>query len=184
LTLLPASLILLSAALAQSPTPPAPIVSPEVRADNRVTFRFRALNAKEVTLTLEGRHAIPMQKDDEGLWTVTTEPLEPDYYGYSFIADDVRLIDPANPLMKPNLLGTTSQVHVPGPKSLPWETNTVPHGEVHHHFYKSGVVGDERDFYVYTPPGYDPRAKQRYPVLYLLHGFSDDASGWTAVGRA
>src|SRR5262249_53984321 len=91
---------------------------------------------------------------------------------------------PANPLMKPNLLGTTSQVHVPGPKSLPWETNTVPHGEVHHHFYKSGVVGDERDFYVYTPPGYDPRAKQRYPVLYLLHGFSDDASGWTAVGRA
>jgi enterochelin esterase family protein len=46
------------------------------------------------------------------------------------------------------------------------------------------VVGDERDFYVYTPPGYNPRAKQKYPVLYLLHGFSDDASGWTAVGRA
>jgi enterochelin esterase family protein len=45
-------------------------------------------------------------------------------------------------------------------------------------------VGDQRDFYVYTPPGYDPRSKQAYPVLYLLHGFSDDASGWTAVGRA
>ena len=45
-------------------------------------------------------------------------------------------------------------------------------------------MGDERDFYVYTPPGYDPRAKRTYPVLYLLHGFSDDASGWTAVGRA
>ena len=31
-----------------------------------------------------------------------------------------------------------------------------------------------------------PRAKKKteYPVLYLLHGFSDDASGWTAVGRA
>ena len=125
-----------------------------------------------------------MQKDDQGLWTVTTEPLEPDYYGYSFVADGVRLIDPANPLMKPNLLGTTSQVHLPGPKSLPWETNGVPHGEVHHHFYKSGVVGDERDLYVSTPPGYDARAKKRYPVLYLLHGYSDDASGWTAVGRA
>ncbi len=60
----------------------------------------------------------------------------------------------------------------------------MPHGEIHHHFYKSGVVDDDRDFYVYTPPGYDPRKKQKYPVLYLLHGFSDDASGWTAVGRA
>jgi enterochelin esterase family protein len=46
------------------------------------------------------------------------------------------------------------------------------------------VVGDQRDFYVYTPPGYDAHGKQGYPVLYLLHGFSDDASGWTAVGRA
>jgi enterochelin esterase family protein len=60
----------------------------------------------------------------------------------------------------------------------------VPRGEVHHHFYKSGVVGDDRGFFVYTPPGYDPRGKQSYPVLYLLHGFSDDANAWTAVGRA
>ena len=45
-------------------------------------------------------------------------------------------------------------------------------------------MGDDRDFYVYTPPGYDSRGKQIYPVLYLLHGFSDDASAWTAVGRA
>jgi len=86
--------------------------------------------------------------------------------------------------MKPNLLNTTSQVHVPGPASLPWEVSDVPHGEVHHHFYKSAVVGDQRDFYVYTPPGMNPRGSRSYPVLYLLHGFSDDASGWTAVGRA
>jgi enterochelin esterase family protein len=75
-------------------------------------------------------------------------------------------------------------IHVPGPPSLPWELNDVPHGEVHHHFYKSAVAEDERDYYVYTPPGYDPSAKATYPVLYLLHGYSDDASGWTAVGRA
>jgi enterochelin esterase family protein len=73
---------------------------------------------------------------------------------------------------------------VSGPPTLPWETNDVPRGEVHHHFYKSGVVGDDRGFYVYTPPGYDPRGKQSYPVLYLLHGYSDDANAWTAVGRA
>ena len=125
-----------------------------------------------------------MQKDDAGVWSVTIDALEPDYYGYSFIADGIALIDPRNPLMKPNLLSAQSMVHVPGPPSLPWEMNDVPHGVVHHHFYKSGVVGDQRDYYVYTPPGYDSTAKKKYPVLYLQHGYSDDASGWTAVGRA
>src|SRR5258706_46318 len=171
-----------SAALAQ--TTPAPVVSPEVQSDNRVTFRFRAPNVKEVAVSLEGApKGLTMQKDEQGVWSVTTEPLTPDFYGYAFVADGVHLIDPSNPLMKPNLLNTTSQVHVPG-ASLPWVVGDVPHGEVHHHLYKSGVVGDQRDFYVYTPPGYDGRGKQTYPVLYLLHGFSDDASGWSAVGRA
>jgi enterochelin esterase family protein len=125
-----------------------------------------------------------MQKDEQGVWSVTTEPLEPDFYGYSFEADGVRLIDPSNHLTKPNLLNTQSVVHVPGPASLPWEINDVPHGAIHHHFYRSGIVGDDRDFYVYTPPAYSPEAKKLYPTLYLLHGFSDDASAWTAVGRA
>ena len=181
--LLPVAFLLASCSAAQ--TPPAPVKSPEVHPDNRVTFRFRAPNVKEVALSLEGGGKdVPMQKDDQGVWSTTTEPLAPDFYGYSYVADGVRLIDPADHLMKPNLISTSNQVHVPGPSSLPWEVADVPHGEVHHHFYKSGVVGDQRDFYVYTPPGYDPRAKQTYPVLYLLHGFSDDASGWTAVGRA
>jgi enterochelin esterase-like enzyme len=165
-------------------TPPAPVVSPDVQTDNRVTFRFRAPNATEVALSLEGASKdLPMQKSREDVWSITTEPLTPDFYGYAFVADGVHLIDPSNSLMKPNLLNTTSQVHVPG-ASLSWEVSDVPHGEVHHHFYISKVVGDQRDFYVYTPPGYDARGKQTYPVLYLLHGFSDDASGWTAVGRA
>jgi enterochelin esterase-like enzyme len=161
-----------------------PILSPEVHTDNRVTFRFRAPNAKEVLLAREGTQRVPMEKNEQGVWTVTTPPLEPDLYGYSFVEDGVALIDPLNSLMKPNLLNTQSMVHVPGPSSIPWEINAVPRGEVHHHFYKSALIGDHRDYFVYTPPGYEPTAKKRYPVLYLLHGFSDDASGWTAVGRA
>jgi len=73
---------------------------------------------------------------------------------------------------------------VPGSPPMPWQDTDVPHGVIHHYFYHSGVVGDNRDFFVYTPPGYNPRARKRYPVLYLLHGYSDDASAWTAVGRA
>ena len=171
--------------LAQPPqTPLRPIQSPEVQSDLRVTFRFRDPNAKEVMLSREGAQRVPMQRDEQGVWSVTTDPLPPDLYGYSFIADGVALIDPSNSRMKPNLLNAQSVVHVPGPSSLPWEIGDVPRGEVHHHFYRSKVVGDDRDFYVYTPPGYDSNAKNLYPVLYLLHGYSDDASGWTAVGRA
>lgn len=166
------------------PQPPPVFISPEVHPDSSVTFRFRAPNASEVKLAREGAEPVSMKKDELGVWSVTTAALSPDYYGYCFIADGVRLIDPSNPLLKPNLLDTENAVHIPGPASLPWELNDVPHGEIHHHFYKSAVAGDDRDYYVYTPAGYDPSAQRTYPVLYLLHGFSDDASGWTAVGRA
>ncbi len=170
---------------AQPAAPPKPILSPEVSADKRVTFRFRAPNAKEVFVNLEGGpQRSPMTKGEDGIWTLTMGPLEPDFYGYTFIVDGVSLTDPNNALLKTNLLNQSNMVHVPGPPSLSWEVNDVPRGVVHRHFYKSAVIGDDRDFYVYTPPGYDTKAKKPYPVLYLLHGFSDDASGWTAVGRA
>jgi enterochelin esterase-like enzyme len=171
---------------AQIPPPPpqAPLVSPEVHADGSVTFRFRSPHALDVKLAREGAEPVSMQKDERGVWSVSTAPLAPDYYGYSFVADGVRLNDPENSLLIPNLLSPRTAVHVPGPSSLPWELNDVPHGEIHHHFYKSKAAGDDRDYYVYTPAGYDPAATKTYPVLYLLHGFSDDASGWTAVGHA
>jgi enterochelin esterase-like enzyme len=164
--------------------PPPPPVSPDIHPDGSVTLRFRAPNARDVQLDREGAEAVDMQKDDQGVWTVTTAPLAPDYYGYSFTADAVRSLDASNPSLVPNLISPGNFIHVPGPPSLPWELNDVPHGEIHHHFYKSTVAGDDRDYYVYTPPRYDPAAERTYPVLYLLHGFSDDASGWTAVGHA
>jgi enterochelin esterase-like enzyme len=169
---------------AEPTPPPAPIISPDVHADRSVTFRLGAPNAKEVKLDLEGADPVEMQKDDQGVWTVTSTPLAPDYYGYSFSIDGVRSLDASNSSLVPNLIFPGNDVHVPGPSSLPWEVNNVPHGEIHHHFYKSAVAGDDRDYYVYTPAGYDAKAKKTYPVLYLLHGFSDDASGWTAVGHA
>jgi enterochelin esterase family protein len=173
----------MSMAQQSKPAPPPP-ASRELHADGSVTFRFPAPNAQDLRLALEGAAPASMQKDDRGAWNVTTAPLAPDYYGYVFIADGVPLIDPENPLLKPNLLATQNLVHVPGASSLPWELNDVPHGVIHHHFYKSSVASDDRDYYVYTPPDYNPAAKKKYPVLYLLHGFSDDAGAWTGIGRA
>lgn len=175
--------ITISVAQAQQTSPP--VQSPDVQSDGRVTFRLRDPNAQQVVVNVEGAKApLPMQKDAQGIWTATTEPLAPELYGYSFNADGVQLIDPSNSEIKPNLLNVTSEVRVPGPAPMPWADQDIPHGVVHHHFYKSAVVGDNRDFYVYTPPGYDTNSNLRYPVLYLLHGYSDDASGWTAVGKA
>src|SRR5260370_17103298 len=76
-----AILFLATAALAQAPPPP--VISPEVHTDRSVTFRFRAPNDQEVAVSIEGMaKSLPMQKDDQGVWTVTTHPLPPDYYPY------------------------------------------------------------------------------------------------------
>jgi enterochelin esterase-like enzyme len=177
-------LVSISAAFSFAQRAPA-VQSPEVHADGSVTFRLRAPAAQKVSVAIEGsKQSLAMAKDEQGVWSVTSGALAPDLYGYSFEADDVHLVDPSNTAIKPNLLTLSNVVHVPGASTLPWEPSDIPHGTIHHHFYKSNVVGDNRDYYVYTPPGYDPAAATRYPVLYLLHGYSDDASGWTAVGKA
>jgi enterochelin esterase family protein len=178
------SLYLLAALSLATPVFSQSLVSPEVQPDGRVTFRLKAPSATNVQVQCESLKPATMQKDDQGIWSFTTEPLSPDYYGYSFVADGLRTIDLSNPLMKYNLLSSESEVHVPGPLSLPWEVNDVPHGVLHRHFYKSASVGDDRAYYVYTPPGYKASGRKRYPVLYLLHGFSDDAAAWWSVGQA
>jgi enterochelin esterase-like enzyme len=188
-----AALFAVATNLAQNPPsaqgrPQGAIVSvrsPEVQKDGRVTFRLRAPNAKSVAVALDGGPQMTMQKDDQGVWSVTTDPLPPDIYPYTFNVDGATLADPGNPLVKPIVMGgNLSLVHVPGPAELSWEVNDVPRGTLHRHFYMSAIAGEERDFYVYTPPGYDPANQREYPVLYLLHGVLDDATAWTNAGRA
>jgi enterochelin esterase family protein len=133
---------------------------------------------------IDGTDAVIMQKDDIGVWSLTTKPLAPDYYGYSFQDTGIPVIDPSNSLLLPNLLQNETMVHVPGPPSLPWEISDIPHGVVHHYFFKSAAVGDDRDYYVYTPPGYDSHTATKYPVLYLLHGFGQESSSWLEVAFA
>jgi len=60
----------------------------------------------------------------------------------------------------------------------------VPHGEIRQVWYRSNTLDSQRRMHVYTPPGYDATAGQKYPVLYLLHGGGDEDSGWSTIGRA
>jgi enterochelin esterase family protein len=164
---------------------PAPVRSPEVAADGKVTFRLRAPNAKEVAVTgLTGQQRLVMTKDDQGVWSVTTDSLKPDLYTYMFNVDGVSINDPGNGRFKTSFTGSgNSLLHVPGGSSLVDPPNG-PRGTVAHHFYRSALIGADRDYYVYTPPNYDPNRKESYPVFFVLHGLGDDAAAWTNVGGA
>ncbi len=175
---------------APSPTPgPAPthVVSPEVGPDRRVTFRLLAPKANEVLVSgwfMEGSKAL--EKDANGVWSVTIGPVEPDIYSYNFTIDGVRAIDTANPDIKTGSIGDTIQsvLEVPGDGPAFYDGQPVPHGEVRMLWYESKSLGSLRRLNVYVPPGYDRDGSARYPVLYLLHGATADETTWTRLGRA
>ena len=163
--------------------PGVTVKSPEVSADGKVTFRLYAPAAQNVAARVAGTE-VPMTKDEKGIWSGVTDVLKPDIYQYTFLVDGASVPDPANTERKTGITGSyQSAVAVPGPDSS-WATREVPHGSVTHQFFHSAVIGDDRDFYVYTPPDYDSSGKTKYPVLYLLHGLGDDAGAWTTIGRA
>ena len=57
-----------------------PVVSPDIQPDHRVTFRLAAPKATEVILNgdWEGGSAVPMMKDDQGVFSATVGPLAPE----------------------------------------------------------------------------------------------------------
>lgn len=172
----------------RQPTPNDTLVSPEVHADNRVTFRIYAPNADEVTV---GGDWIPqglgtggkLTKDDKGVWAMTVGPLPPDFYSYSLVVDGVRTLDPKNAMIKQGVTSVDNMFFVPGNDAAYQDTGAVPHGEVRKVWYQSSTLGTQRRLHVYTPPGYDS-SKAKYPVFYLLHGGGDEDSGWSTIGRA
>jgi len=165
-------------------------VSPEVHADGKVTFRLFAPKASEVILMgspgiLEFiKKPMPLQKDEKGVWSLTVGPLPPGFYTYGYAIDGgLRMPDPSNPNLELRRWGATSLFIVPGTEKAVFEERRVPHGTVHVNFYDSPNLGSQRMVYVYTPPGYES-GRQKYPVLYLLHGNGQIEASWTWTGRA
>jgi enterochelin esterase-like enzyme len=161
--------------------------SPEISSDNKVTFRLRAPKATEVVLNgdwPEGRN-IAMTKDDAGTWSTTVGPLNPELWSYTFSVDGVSLLDPSD---ANHLRDGTRYLNffiIEGPLSENYIIHDVPHGNVSEVWYPSPTLAaaSPRRMYVYTPAGYDT-GKQRYPVLYLLHGAGGDEDAWNNMGRA
>jgi hypothetical protein len=160
-----AMLLLLSAPLyAQAP---ARLRSTDIHPDHGVTFSYKDAAARKVSLALDGvEKPIPMEKDANGIWTVTTQPLAPEIYGYHFESDGDRRLDPLNPDFTLNLVNISNLVTVPGDTPQPWEDTNVPHGTLHHHIYATATVlglhENQSGYFVYTPPGYDEKSKKPY----------------------
>ncbi len=176
-------------ASAQAAPPPLAFQSHQVNPDNTLTFRYSAPTAKSVQVGIDAYlKPLPMTKDANGLWTLTTPVLPPEIYQYSFIEDGVTKLDPLNDDTVKNLVSLGDMVLLPAPTPAPWELTAVPHGRVDHHLYTTHVAknlaNNQEGYIVYTPPGYDEKLKGGYPVLYLLHGWSDTEDAWDNDGRA
>jgi len=167
------------------------IVSPQMNPDNSVTFRLLAPNAKEVRLTgdfLPSQGWMPgselMTKDDKGIWSYTTKPLESDLYGYAFTVDGLRMMDPNNVHQIRDVATVTNIVIVGGGQGDLYSVQKVAHGTVMRTWYDSpsDKYVQKRRITVYTPPGYENN-KKKYPVFYLLHGMGGDEEAWINLGR-
>ena len=82
----------------------APLNSPEVHEDRTVTFRLKAPLATEVILNPgaihtaldKGNEPIPFTRGEDGIWSLTIGPLDPDIYAYHFRVDGMQIPDPSN----------------------------------------------------------------------------------------
>ena len=165
------------------------VKSPVVNSDGTVTFNFYDPTAQQVSVTgdfdeIRGKN-LPMTKQENGVWTVTTEPLNPELYSYSLNVDGQRFIDPANSYVNRDI-STLSNIFIVSKSSDDkghlYQVNDVPHGTLARVWYDSPTLGQQRRMTVYLPAAYD--GKKRFPVMYLLHGHGGDETAWGDLGRA
>jgi len=180
------ALVIVCAAVSLSQPAARRLVSPEVSPDRRITLRFAAPKASEVVLRFsEGAsQSHPMTKDENGVWSVTIGPVEPEIYTYSFLVDGVKTIDLANPAIKVGAAIDASVVEVPGDPPRFDQVQEVPHGSIDILTYPSAVSKTQRGLYVYVPPDYYSQPSKRFPVLYLWHGGGGAEQDWSRDGRA
>jgi enterochelin esterase family protein len=154
---------------------------PRIEADRRVTFKFYAPNAQKVQVSIVN---VPfdMTKEENGVWTYTSEPQDLGYHNYWMIVDGAVVVDPATD----GFIGYShlcNGFEIPDPDGGFYALKDVPHGNVLLKNYYSTVAKSWRQIYVYTPPDYEQNIKKRYPVLYLQHGGGEDQRVWIEMGR-
>ncbi len=173
------------------------VVSPRINVDGTVTFTLYAPQAKRVQVTsdclppdtflVKGkvnlRDGVRDMQHTGDTWTFTTQQLKPEFYYYWYTVDGVKTNDPMNVFKVRDVANTMDYFLIGESSSNPYIVGDVPHGSVSRVWYPSKQAGFSRRMTVYTPAGYE-NGKQKYPVLYLLHGMGGDEEAWIATGRA
>ena len=153
---------------------------PQILPDHRVIFSLKAPEAKQVQIDLGKKYNLV--KDDSGTWTVTTDSVGEGFHYYSLLIDGVAVADPASETFY-GMGRMASGIEIPFAGGGYYALRDVPHGDIRIKRYFSRVTNSWRQFYVYTPPGYDSATTAKYPVLYILHGGGEDERGWAMQGK-
>lgn len=154
---------------------------PRINSERRAQFRIHAPDAKEVSVNIGKPQTVT--KSEDGVWTITTSPLDVGFHFYRLLIDGASVADPASEIFRGGGGGGLSGgIEVPTGEDF-YELKNVPHGEVRERWYLSKTTEDWRRVFVYTPPGYDQDLSAHYPVLYLQHGGGEDERGWPVQGR-
>jgi enterochelin esterase-like enzyme len=159
---------------------------PQVNSQGYARFRIEAPEASSVrvSLGLGGSGGTVLAKGEDGVWTGTTAgPLDEGFHYYRLTVDGGTFNDPGTL----HFFGSRrweSGIEIPAHDRDFYALKDVPHGHVQQILFPSPSTDSVRRAFVYTPPGYEEDRRQRYPVLYLQHGWGEDETAWTNQGHA
>jgi enterochelin esterase-like enzyme len=153
---------------------------PQILPDSRAIFQFKAPDAQKVQLDLGTKY--DMVKDEEGFWHATTDSLSEGFHYYSILIDGVAVADPSSKTYF-GMGRMASGIEIPFKGDDYYALKSVPHGDIRIKQYYSNVLRAWRQFYIYTPAGYDENLSVKYPVLYIYHGGGEDETGWATQGK-
>ncbi len=159
---------------------------PQVNSQGYARFRVDLPEAQDVvvSLGLGGRGGTKLKKTYDGSWVGTTEgPMDEGFHYYHVTVDGGVVNDPGTN----NYYGSTrweSGIEIPAHDRDFYAMKNVPHGNVQQVLFWSESTKQCRRAFVYTPPTYGKNKKERFPVLYLQHGWGEDETAWSNQGHA
>lgn len=148
------------------------------RADRRPYLKLWLKNACSVELTI-GQEKYMFLEVARNIWELTLE-LAPGFYYATLYVDGVEALSPFLPIGY-GFSRPCNYLEI-GPAEEFYSVKDVPRGSIRHEYFWSKVTGKQETCLVYVPDGYEESA-QRYPVLYLQHGFGENETGWVWQGR-
>ncbi len=154
---------------------------PMVNSQRMVRAQISAPKASFVGLDIAGK-IYEMTKDENGVWTGTSEPQDEGFHYYQLNIDGASVPDPGSKYF----YGASrwgSGIDVPATDEEFYTVKNVPQGSVNEVYYWSTVTEKMRHGYIYLPAEYYQNPTKKFPVLYLQHGMGENETGWSAQGK-